>query len=73
MGLVFITPSPLAGSIPLGHQAINPGDGDTPIILSNVICLGNELSLLDCDHASLLETSCDHSKDAGVSCEGTNA
>ena len=59
-----------AGSIPLGSPFVNPGSSESSITLDDVVCLGDEQSLLDCDHTPLFMTNCDHSKDAGVSCEG---
>ncbi len=59
--------------LPQDHFAIRGasekyGRGTGEIILDNIICSGNEMSLLDCDHAR--QTNCDHSEDAAVVCGG---
>lgn len=36
--------------------------------LSKMMCTGQEKTLLDCPHSGWGENSCDHSRDAGVSC-----
>lgn len=59
------------GSIPLDPRRIYQGPNDSSIFLDDVICQGDELSLLSCDHAPLFEANCDPSDVAGVSCEGT--
>ena len=42
-----------------------------PILLNNVNCNGSESRLINCRHSRVgNNTSCDHNKDAGVSCEG---
>ena len=40
------------------------------IYLDNVVCNGDESSLLDCEHEPVGVHNCDHSEDAGVRCEG---
>ena len=44
------------------------GGGTGPILLDNVLCTGNESSLLECDHNGVEVHNCDHFEDAGVSC-----
>ena len=44
------------------------GEGHGEIFLSNVQCNGSESSILDCPASGA--HSCNHSEDAGVSCEG---
>ena len=46
------------------------GQGSGGILLDDLTCSGNELTLLDCSHRPLLSTDCDHSEDAGVKCQG---
>ena len=41
------------------------GQGILQIAMSNVQCVGNEASLLECAYS---ESSCSHSNDAGVRC-----
>ena len=38
-----------------------------PILMDDVECVGDELSLLDCP-ATLLDSNCDHSEDIGIDC-----
>ena len=42
------------------------GFGEGPIILDNVSCTGNELSLFDCQH--LMVHNCVHAEDVGIEC-----
>lgn len=44
------------------------GQGTGPVWLSKMMCTGQEKTLLDCPHSGWGENSCDHSRDAGVSC-----
>ena len=46
------------------------GQGSGSILLDDVECTGNELSILSCTHNSIGSHNCDHSKDAGVICFG---
>ena len=46
------------------------GQGDGPIHLDNVRCVGNESHLLNCSHSSV--SNCAHNSDAGVRCQGMN-
>lgn len=45
-----------------------PGEGD--IWLDDVRCVGNESTLLHCQHPALGENNCGHGEDAGVVCSG---
>ena len=49
------------------YKSFGPGTG--PILLSNIHCTGNELSLLECKQQSCRATSCSHNSDVGVVCE----
>ncbi|XP_019861646.1 PREDICTED: T-cell differentiation antigen CD6-like [Amphimedon queenslandica] len=46
------------------------GQGSGVIVMSNVQCTGSESYLTSCPHT--IHHNCDHSKDAGVSCEGAS-
>ena len=47
------------------------GDSDSAIFLDDVVCRGNELTLLQCSHSGLGQYDCDPSETAGVRCGGT--
>ena len=51
------------------------GQGTGQIVLDNVQCIGSENQLLSCNSAPILNvsSSCEHSDDAGVRCEGISA
>ena len=43
---------------------------NTPIHLDNLVCKGNESTLLDCVHNPVGDHNCHHWEDAGVNCQG---
>ncbi|NXB39790.1 DMBT1 protein, partial [Eulacestoma nigropectus] len=53
----------------LGSAYFGQGSGD--IVLDNVRCRGNELSLLRCNHTGWRIHNCAHYEDASVVCSGT--
>ena len=60
----------LSGSIPVRNADFGEGSGS--ILLDNLVCEGDESSLLDCaSDVAIGESNCQHSEDAGVRCEGT--
>ena len=44
------------------------GQGNGSILLDNVQCTGNEVSIFSCSHNSIGSHDCSHSEDAGVVC-----
>ena len=57
---------------PIRGTLIKYGKGTGDILLDNIMCSGNETSLLECDHNPLGEHNCasDHTEDASVICGG---
>ncbi|XP_041657990.1 scavenger receptor cysteine-rich domain-containing group B protein [Cheilinus undulatus] len=51
----------------LGESSFGSGAGT--ILLDNLKCTGEEASLQDCSHISWEVHNCDHTEDAGVTCE----
>ena len=52
----------------IAYNGATFGQGNGSIILNNVICIGSELSILDCPHNEETKHICDHDGDAGVFC-----
>ena len=46
------------------------GQGTGPILMSAVRCSGQESNLLDCPYQPFPYSTCSHSYDVGVKCEG---
>ncbi|KAL4223332.1 scavenger receptor [Mactra antiquata] len=50
-------------------RVIDPANGRGAILLDDVRCKGNELSILDCGHGSIGQHNCGHFEDVGIYCE----
>ena len=59
----------ISGSIPVGRSAFG-SPPDRSIYLDNVVCVGTEDHLLQCDSNPVGTNNCDRSEEAGVRCEG---
>ena len=46
------------------------GEGNGPVFLYNLECVGSENRLLDCEQSTVGHNLCDHSNDVGVRCYG---
>ena len=57
-----------SGAIARGSAYFGQGSGS--ILLDNVQCTGNEVSIFSCSHNSIGSHDCSHSEDAGVFCLG---
>ena len=44
------------------------GEGSGPIQLNDLLCVGNESTLINCSTEPIKQHSCNHSQDAGVRC-----
>ena len=44
------------------------GLGTGPILLDNLNCVGNESSIINCDHLGIGKHNCIHYEDAGLIC-----
>ena len=53
----------------MAHDNAYFKSGTGPIYLSNVMCFGNEAGLLSCASLPIGSQYCEHSEDAGVSCQ----
>ena len=51
------------------HREAHFGEGSGDILLDNLLCTGREATLLDCPHNGRYIHNCNHSEDAGVTCE----
>jgi len=63
------------GSSGIARRGAYFGPGSGPIWLDNVLCTGNEITIAACAHYGIgvigVTKNCDHSRDAGVTCYGT--
>lgn len=60
---------PPSDGIPLSNGYFGPGTG--PIFLDDLVCMGDEPSLLNCTQGSRGSHSCDHTEDAGLRCSSS--
>ena len=44
------------------------GQGSFAVVLDDVNCTGNEVSIFECSHRGLAVSNCEHGEDAGVRC-----
>ena len=44
------------------------GEGFGEVILDDVVCQGNETSLVDCSHRDPFTSNCEHDEDVSVKC-----
>ena len=65
---LFRTPSFFAD--PEAHGRAYFGEGLGDIYIENVHCNGSESHLEECPFSDVGDHDCDHSEDAGVSCQG---
>ena len=53
-----------------GNAIFGPASYSQPIILDDVLCVGNETQLLDCPRSDIGVHNCQHLQDASVDCLG---
>uniref|UniRef100_A0A8C4X7S2 Neurotrypsin n=1 Tax=Erpetoichthys calabaricus TaxID=27687 RepID=A0A8C4X7S2_ERPCA len=56
------------GGIAKAWRRAHYGEGSGPVLLDEVMCTGNELSIEQCPKSPWGEHNCDHKEDASVSC-----
>ncbi|XP_063968591.1 deleted in malignant brain tumors 1 protein-like [Lytechinus pictus] len=54
------------------HRSAYFGEGTGDIILDDIDCSGTESNIAVCQHNGFFNSSCEHSKDAGVTCSVTD-
>lgn len=57
-------------SLEFRDAIFGPADYPTPILLDQVICVGNETEILDCSHRPVGVHNCRHSQDISIDCLG---
>lgn len=67
---MYVYPFKILDSIPVGHAVFGEASNYS-ILLDQLMCSGNESSLLNCAAGEEIGShNCEHSEDAGVMCEG---
>lgn len=60
----------IIGASPLPNEVFGPGTDDSDVYLTNLLCAGNESTLLDCVSTPVSEGDiCSHFLDVGVLCD----
>lgn len=68
--LLMMVFSPFSqNALPATAAAFGQGTGN--ILLDNVVCQGNESSILDCQTNPVGTNDCEHSEDVGVICQNS--
>ena len=72
IAFLFYFPLTPSDHFPIREANTIYGRGNGSILLDDLMCTGNEESLIRCNRRPLFENDCasDHSEDAGVICNG---
>ena len=68
----FVTQDYFIAGLTIYTSSTQFGQGIGPIFFTNIGCSGSESSLLECSRSVFGVTSCTHSQDIGVKCEGND-
>lgn len=70
MVLITFNCTGLAGAIALVRGLYS--EGNAPLLVRDVSCIGSETTLLDCPYNTFTQTSCGLFSDAAIVCQGTH-